>query len=154
VLEKDSALWSHPPRDGQYRILQLSSFPYIKLPARQGQRWTWTLAVGGQWGDAQWVTWQDDMLVTSTHQTLGQQVVSTPLGPLSCWVVQACATCKKGTSVLTTFYHPRYSFVRWVYRNLNGSRIALDLVAATTVAASPTYFLPAEFQSLGPAATH
>jgi hypothetical protein len=151
VLEKDSALWSHPPRDGQYRILELSPFPYIKLPARRGQRWTWKLAVGSQWGDAQWATWQGDMLVTSNYQTLGQQVIHTPLGALSCWVVQARATCSKGTSALTIFYHPRYGFVRWAYRNIDDSRLVLNLVAVTTVAASPTDFLPANFQSLGPA---
>ena len=90
------------------------------------------------------------MLVTSTYQTMGQRIIRTPLGPLRCWVVQARATCEEGTSALTTFYHPRYGFVRWAYRTITGGRLVLDLVAVTTVPASPADFLPANFQSLGP----
>ena len=152
VLENDSILWIHPPRDGQYSILEISPFPFIKLPARKGQHWRWDLVVGHQWGNKQWATWQGDMLVTSIYQTTGQQIINTPLGPLSCWVVQAQATCKKGTSRLTTFYHPRYGFVRLAYQTIDGNWLTLDLVATTTVSASPEDFLPESFQKLGPVA--
>lgn len=155
VLENDSMLWSHPPRDGQYRILELSPFPYIKLPAHQGQRWKWELGVGGQWGDKQWATWRGDMLVTSSYAVTGQQLLATPLGKLPCWVVQAEATCKKGTAALTSFYNPRYGFVRLAYRNLNDRRVTLNLVAVTTVETLlPDEFLPKGFQGLGPSAQH
>lgn len=150
VLENDTVLWSHPPRDDAYAILELSPFPYIKLPARKGQHWTWELAVGGQWGNAAWATWQGDMLVMSHYQVIGQQLLATPLGPLSCWVVQAQATCRKGTSALTTYYHPRYGFVRLAYRNLNGSRLTLDLVAIVTVATPPDSFPTPSFKTLNP----
>lgn len=155
VLENDSMLWIHPPRDGQYRILELSPFPYIKLPARQGQRWKWELGVGSHWGDTKWATWQGDMLVTSSYEITGQQPLATPLGKLPCWVVQAEATCKKGTSALTSFYNPRYGFVRLAYRNLNDYRVTLNLVADTTIDTSrPGEFLPKAFQELGPAVEH
>lgn len=155
VMEYDTVLWSHPPRDGQYRILELSPFPYIKLPARQGQHWQWKLGVGHQWGDAQWATWQGEMLVTSSYAVTGQQLLSTPLGQLPCWVVQAEATCKKGTSSLTSFYNPHYGFVRLAYRNLNNRRVTLNLVDTTTVAiVTPDEFLPKRFQELGPAMEH
>ncbi|MGI4974099.1 MAG: hypothetical protein ACRYGH_34575 [Janthinobacterium lividum] len=151
VLENDTVLWYHPPRDGQYRILELSPFPYIKLPARQGQRWQWKLGVGNSWSDTKWATWQGIMLVTSAYEITSQQLLATPLGKLPCWVVQAQATCKKGTSALTSFYNPRYGFVRLAYRNLNGRRVTLDLVAVTAVGTSrPNEFLPKSFQELGP----
>ena len=151
VLENDTALWSHPPRDGAYAILELSPFPYIKLPARKGQQWTWELAVGEQWGNTKWATWQGDMLVMSHYQVTGQQTLTTPLGSLTCWVVKGRASCQKGSSTLTTFYHPRYGFVRLAYRNLNGSRLTLDLVGTTTVAISPDSFPAPSFKTLGPA---
>jgi hypothetical protein len=153
VLDNDTVLWSHPPRDGQYRILELSPFPYIKLPARQGQRWQWQLKVGGQWGDKQWATWQGNLPVTSTYEVTGQRQLATPLGQLPCWEVQAQATCPKGTAALTSLYNLRYGFVRLAYRNLNGRRLVLAMVAATTVVLrSPDEFLPKGFQQLGPAA--
>lgn len=155
VLENDTVLWAHPPRDGPYRILELSPFPYIKLPARQGQRWKWELGVGSHWGNTQWATWQGDMLVTSSYEVTGQQVLATPVGKLPCWVVQAEATCKKGTSALTSFYNPRYGFVRLAYRNLNDRRVTLNLVAVTTVDTSlPNEFLPKAFRELGPSVEH
>ncbi|MGI4762692.1 MAG: hypothetical protein ACRYF0_18425 [Janthinobacterium lividum] len=151
VLENDSTLWIHPPRDGQYSILELSPFPFIKLPARQGKRWRWELAVGSHWGNPAWATWRGDMLVTSIYHVAGRQLVATPLGELPCWVVQAEATCKKGTAALTSFYNPRYGFVRLTYRNLNNRRVTLSLVAVATVDTSqPDDFLPESFQALGP----
>jgi len=155
VLENDTVLWYHPPRDGQYRILELSPFPYIKLPVRQGQRWQWELGVGHQWGDAQWATWQGEMRITSTYEVTGQQLLATPVGKLSCWVVEAQATCKKGTAALTSFYNPRYGFVRLAYRTLNDRRVTLNLVAVTTIDTSqPDEFLPKGFQTLGPVVQH
>lgn len=149
VIETDSMLWSHPPRDGQYRILELNPFPYIKLPAYKGQRWNWNLAVGDWWGDKQWVIWKGDILVTSIYQITGQQAISTPFGQLTCWVVQAQATCKKGTSALTIFYHPRYGFVRLAYCNINSSRVTLNLIAVTTVSTlPPDGFLPDALRGL------
>lgn len=77
-------------------------------------------------GDKQWATWQGDLLVTSTYHTTGRQLLATPLGKLPCWVVQAQATCAKGTAALTSFYHPHYGFVRLAYRNLNNHRVTLN----------------------------
>lgn len=155
VREKDTVLWMHPPRDGQYRILELSPFPYIKLPAYKGQRWQWKLAVGGQWGDKLWATWPGDMLVTNSYEVTGQQLVATPLGKLPCWIVRAEATCKKGTATLTSCYNPHYGFVRLAYRNLNNGCVTLNLVAVTIVeAVQPDEFLPKAFQELGPAMLH
>lgn len=155
VREKDTVLWMHPPRDGQYRVLELSPFPYIKLPVRQGQHWQWQLAVGSHWGDKLWATWPGDMLVTNSYEVTGQQLVATPLGKLPCWVVRAQATCQKGTAALTSCYNPRYGFVRLAYRTLNNRRVTLTLVAVTTVeAVQPDEFLPKVFQELGPAVQH
>ncbi len=152
VLENDTVLWIHPPREDAYRILELSPFPYVKLPARQGQRWQWALGVGSQWGDKRWATWKDDLLVTSTYEVTGQQTLSTPVGKLRCWVVQARATCPKGTTALTSFYNPSCGFVRLAYRNVNKQRVVLTLVDTTTVAiAVPNKFLPEELRALGSA---
>lgn len=129
VIETDSLLWSHPPRRDQYAILELSPFPYVKLPAASGRQWTWELGVGHQWGNPQWATWRGEMLVRSTYRITGQRAVQTKLGLLTCWVIQARATCPRGVSSLEALYHPRYGFVQLNYRNLNGSRMEFALIA-------------------------
>lgn len=133
VVEDDSTLWSHPPRDGEYRVLELSPFPYLKFPLVQGKHWTDSLAVGYWYGDPSWAVWQGDMLVTSRYVVQGQQMLQTPFGALYCWVVQATATCRKGTSTLEAWYHPQYGFVRLNYETLNRKILDLGLVQVKTV---------------------
>ena len=149
VLENDTALWLHPPRTGRYRMLELSPFPYIKLPARQGQRWPWSLAVGSQWADPQWAVWRGEIFIKYSYQTVGQQLLATPLGPLTCWLVRAQASCPVGTSLLDSYYHPQLGFVRLAYRTTDGRRLTLSLVDTARVdlpAASPPTYLPKAWQ--------
>jgi hypothetical protein len=133
VIERDTVLWSHPPRQGPYAILELSPFPYIRLPAVTGRQWSWTLNVGSHWGNPAWATWQGEIPVRSTYRITGQQTIDTPLGRLTCWVTQAQARSPVGTSSLETLYHPSYGFVRWTYTTLNGGRMELQLVKAEVV---------------------
>jgi hypothetical protein len=133
VVERDTVLWSHPPRQGPYAILELSPFPYIRLPAATGRQWSWTLTVGSHWSNPAWATWQGDIPVRSTYRITGQRTIATPLGRLTCWVTQAHATSPVGASSLETLYHPAYGFVRWTYATVNGGRIELQLVKAEVV---------------------
>jgi hypothetical protein len=133
VVERDTVLWSHPPRQGPYAILEFSPFPYIRLPAETGRHWSWTLAVGSHWSNPAWATWQGEIPVRSTYCITGQQTIATPLGRLTCWVTQAHATSPVGASSLETLYHPAYGFVRWTYATVNGGRIELQLVKAEVV---------------------
>lgn len=149
VLENDTTLWIHPPRNGRYKTLELSPFPYIKLPARQGQRWPWSLAVGHQWADPRWAVWRGQILLNHSYQTLGQQLLATPLGSLTCWLVRAQTSCPVGTSSLDSYYHPQLGFVRLAYRTIDGHRLTLNLVDTTQVAlpaASPPTYLPKAWQ--------
>jgi hypothetical protein len=133
VIEDDSTLWSHPPREGEYRILELSPYPYLKFPLVKGKHWTDSLAVGEWYGNPAWAVWKGDMLVKSKYVVQGQQQLQTPFGTLSCWVIQATATCAKGTSTLETWYHPQYGFVRLNYETINHKILDLGLVRVTTV---------------------
>lgn len=132
VIEQDSVLWSHPPRQGRYGVLELSPFPYIKLPAAVGSRWTWDLGVGDHWSSPQWKVWRGLLNVHSTYRVVGQRVVPTQLGRLRCWVVQAQVTCPLGASSLEMLYHPSYGFVQLTYRTITGERIAFTLVKEAT----------------------
>jgi hypothetical protein len=148
VVEQDSVLWSHPPRVGTYAILELSPFPYIKLPAAVGHAWTWDLGVGNAWSNPAWGNWRGVMNVHSTYRVMGQRVVKTRLGALTCWVVKARATCQLGTSSLELLYHPAYGFVELNYRTLNGGRIELALIRAGMVPL-PTPFQPSAQLKMG-----
>jgi hypothetical protein len=133
VVEDDSTLWSHPPREGEYRVLELSPYPYLKFPLRQGKRWRDSLDVGAWYGNPAWAVWQGDMRVISTYTVHGQKPLHTPFGLLSCWVIQATATCPKGASTLEIWYHPQYGFVRLNYQTINHKILDLGLVQVAAI---------------------
>ncbi|WBA44219.1 hypothetical protein [Hymenobacter canadensis] len=127
VIENDTMLWAHPPREGSYAILQLSPYPYIKLPVTEGQRWTWNLTVGSQWGHPNWGTWPGDIVVQSYYHVVGQQTVHTPMGQLRCWLVRAQAHSAAGSSNVDFLYHPTYGFVELNYHTIDGHHTNLSL---------------------------
>ncbi|RYE89186.1 MAG: hypothetical protein EOO37_05465 [Cytophagaceae bacterium] len=52
-----------------------------------------------------------------------------PLGSLACHRVQARGTCKLGRTTLEAYFHPAYGFVRLTYRNIDASRVQLEMVS-------------------------
>lgn len=149
AIETDTMLWLHPPRDGRYRVLELSPFPYIKLPPRPSQRWRWPLVVGDSWADARWAVWRGQILLHHSYQTVGPRLLATPLGPLTCWLVRGQTNCPVGTSSLDSYYHPQLGFVRLAYRTIDGRRLTLSLVDTAQVvlpSSSPASYLPKAWQ--------
>lgn len=142
VIEHDSLLWSHPPRNGDYAILELSPFPYIQLPAKIGHQWTWDLTVGDYWSNPQWATWRGQIQVRSQYQVVGKQVLHTPLGLLSCWLVRARASCPAGNSSLDLWYHPAYGFVQLDYHTITGTRLTFKLVGERMEQSTQPFLLP------------
>lgn len=133
IFEHDSLLWMHPPRDGAYRILELSPYPYIQLPARAGHQWTWDLAVGDNWSSPQWATWRGLITIHTQYKTVGQQELNTPLGLLRCWQVQARTSSPVGSSALDLWYHPTYGFVQMKYRDIKDNQLTFKLLNVSTV---------------------
>jgi hypothetical protein len=146
VLENDSMVWSHPPRDGDYAILELSPYPYIKLPATTGQQWQWPLVVGGHWSGKRWAIWQGNITVLSSYRIMGQRSLASNFGPLTCWLVEAQSACPKGTSTLETWYHPTYGFVRLRYRTIDGGHLTLNLVEEYDNVLQAEAYLPHSLQ--------
>jgi len=129
AVESKEEFWLHPPRYGRYRILELNPFPHIKLPAVSGRAWAWKVYPPELYADSAWASWKG-ILHVKFHYTLGGIVqLATPLGNLPCYRVQATGTSKLGTTALESYFHPRYGFVRLDYRNIDCSRVQLEMVA-------------------------
>lgn len=129
AIENKAEFYLHPPRYGRYRILELNPFPQIKRPATSGRTWEWAVYPPASiFADPAWATW--DTLKVKFRYTLGGTVpLTTPLGRLPCSRVQATGHCRFGTTTLESYFHPAYGFVRLTYRNINGSRTELEMVA-------------------------
>jgi hypothetical protein len=129
AVENEAEFWIHPPRYGQYRILELSPFPYIKLPAVSGKTWEWEVYPPQMYADSAWASWKGILRVKFRYTLGGIVQLATPLGNLPCSLVQAEGISKLGTTSLEAYFHPTYGFVRLNYRNIDACRVRLEMVA-------------------------
>jgi hypothetical protein len=141
AIENKTEFWLHPPRYGAYRILELNPFPHLKLPAVRGQTWQWEVYPPELYADAAWARWKGILRVKFRYTVAGTNQLATPLGPLSCYRVQANGTSKVGTTALEAYFHPAYGFVRLHYRNIDASRVQLELVRVDARLASSEHAL-------------
>lgn len=129
AIETKKEFWLHPPRYGAYRILELNPFPHIKLPAVSGNTWEWKVyPPAAPYADSAWASWKGILQVHFRYTLGGLQQLATPFGNLPCHRVQASGTSKLGTTALEAYFHPAYGFVRLNYRNIDASRMQLELV--------------------------
>jgi len=129
AIENKEGFWLHPPRRGHYRILELNPFPHIKLPAVSGRTWEWEVYPPDMYADSAWASWKGIFRVKFRYTLSGIKQLTTPLGSLSCQRVQASGSSKLGTTALEAYFHPAYGFVRLNYRNIDSSRVQLEMVA-------------------------
>lgn len=127
VKEGPNGVWIHPPRFDEYKILELSPFPEIKLPFQIEQEWDWALGVGPQWSDPTWAVWREEITVRTRYKSAGKQTINTPFGLLTCQHVTAEARSPVGKSTLELLFHPQYGFVELNYRNIDGQRLRFQL---------------------------
>jgi hypothetical protein len=129
AFENAQEFWIHPPRYGRYRILELNPFPYLKLPAVSGRKWDWEVYAPAYYADPAWARWQGTVRVRFRYALGGAVQLATPLGRLRCARIQASGASKLGTTALEAFFHPAYGFVQLHYRNIDASRVQLEMVA-------------------------
>ncbi|WP_229728898.1 hypothetical protein [Hymenobacter glacieicola] len=131
--ESPRGVWIHPPRFGEYAILELSPFPEIRLPFKPGQVWDWELDVGSYWSNPAWAMWQGQMPVKTHYKSVGQQRVATPLGKLECQQVNAVARCSAGQAKVSLLFHPQHGFVELDYVNIDGGQVRFQLLSVGVV---------------------
>ncbi len=129
IIQNDTMIWFHPPRDKGFRILELTPFPWVKLPLKVGDKWTDTLKVGSHYGDERWLTWEDNIDVIWNYENKEKVIVNTPLGMLDCYkIISEGVVGQVGKTELTALFNTKYGFVQFYYVNIDGSIIILDLI--------------------------
>lgn len=129
VVDNRKNIWLHPPRQFTFRILQLSPFPFYMFD-ESVRTWAWNVEVSGAYLDPRWVKSSASLMVRYAYERASDETIQTAFGKLRCKVVNA-----KGSSVtdaafsssLKSYYHPEYGFVLLEYRNIDGSKLVLQL---------------------------
>lgn len=128
IIENEEEVWAHPPRDDFFKILEINPFPHIKKPLKTGLQWTWKLEIGEQWKDKRWKEWKGNITNVMTYEIVRETFLSTKMGTLKCYIVKASAKSELGVTYLTSYFSPRYGFVKLDYINIDGSKIIFDLI--------------------------
>jgi len=66
-----------------------------------------------------------------SYEVVGTEILATPMGKLECTIIDGTARNRLGSARLRSHFHPKYGFVRLDYRNLDDSRILLELTRVT-----------------------
>lgn len=129
AIENKEEFYLHPPRRANYRILELNPFPQIRFPARSGKTWEWKVYPPDMYADSAWASWKGILTIAFRYKLLDSTLLTTSLGRLRCYRVQAAGTSKLGSTALESYFHPSYGFVRLDYRNIDRSRVQMEMVS-------------------------
>jgi len=124
-------LFMHPPRDEQYRILQICPYPFLQFPLYIGKKWDWELNVGSQWCPSKILSWSVDELFTSKYEVIDTPDMQLPFGKATCYHIHATNHSKLGTSSTEFYYSFKYGFVKMDYHPLDSTEIIFDLLTTT-----------------------
>jgi hypothetical protein len=132
LIENGANVWIHPFRGKYFSVTELSPFPFAKFPLEKGKSWTWRLDdIDGRWSDPRIVAYEGKVAASYRYEIVGKETLETPLGKLDCAVIEATAQSRLGSSRLRSHFNTAYGFIRLEYRNLDGSRIVLELQKVT-----------------------
>ena len=125
-IENYKNVWIHPPREFLFKILELNPFPFIQAPYTIGNKWIGELEIGSYWGDHRWLVWDRSITNKYAYEIIDKVDLETEIGKINCWVVEAKATNRLGSTFLKSWFHPTEGFVKMEYINIDSSRIVFD----------------------------
>lgn len=127
LIENRMNLWMHPPRTDFFKILELNPFPYIKIPYRIGNKWTWKLNIGDHWADRRWLFWKGRNDTFYEYQISDKLFFLTKIGKLQCYKIDGKATSSLGITKLTAYFNEKVGFVKLHYTNIDGTKTILNI---------------------------
>ncbi len=132
LVENAANVWIHPFRGKYFSVTEFSPFPFAKLPLTKGKTWEWRLDdIDSRWSDPRIVEYEGRVAARYSYRVAGTETLATAIGNLECTIIDGTARNRLGSARLRTHFHPKYGFVRLDYRNLDGSRIILELTSVT-----------------------
>ena len=119
----------HPPRDRFFRILEINPFPFIQAPYEIGNTWDWSLKIGSSWGDKRWKVWENSIENVYQYEIIDKKNVTTKIGELECYVIEAVAKSEIGATYLTSYFNMDKGFVKLEYTNIDATKTVLELAS-------------------------
>ncbi len=126
LIENDSIVWIHPPRQYFFKILELNPFPYFKK-LKIGSKWKDSLTIGSQYSDKRWALWKKNLINVVNYEIEKDTLIQTKFGELKCRKTTSYAFNKLGKTYLNSYFNEDYGFILLNYTNIDNSRLILKL---------------------------
>ncbi len=127
LIENEANIWMHPPRDGLFRILQLSPYPSVSYPMEKGKKWEWTFKVGSHYGDERWATWDGNITINTSYEITGKEVMKTQWGTLETWTIEAEAVSELGITTMKAVFNDSLGFMEMNFVNIDESELKFKM---------------------------
>ncbi len=130
LVENKDNIWIHPPRANLFNILELSPFPFVKLPLSLDKTWFSAIGITKKWykilsheGD-----WQGLFYHKAEYRVIDHKNITTQAGKIDCWIIQAKAESELGKTTSLFYFNEKYGFVKLAYENFDGSNLTFELI--------------------------
>ncbi|WP_417370766.1 hypothetical protein [Gelidibacter japonicus] len=123
LVDNADNIWLHPIRTGFFNALQTAPFPFVKKPLKVGNEWSDKMAIGKNWGNVLWGTWEEPLLLSYHYKVTTMEMVKTAFGTIECYVIESNAKSDIGETKLKSYFSEIYGFVRLEYELLNGIKV-------------------------------
>lgn len=123
MKEREDQLWIHPIRSNQYRINEVSPFPYVHYPLKIGSYWSFSIKTNDAWGE-----WSNMDVASEYSITDTINLINFKNEPSKCWVIDAYSEYKTSQSKATFYFNEKLGFVKTVQKFENGISIETRLI--------------------------
>jgi hypothetical protein len=128
-VENQQNIMLTPPRIRRlFRMLALNPYPFIQKPYQPGNTFGWKRSISNVYGDPFWYDLQETLYNEYSYEIVREEDLNTPLGKLSCLVVEASASNNiHRPTYLTTYFNEVYGFVKLEYTNIDSTKMVMEL---------------------------
>ncbi len=77
--------------------------------------------------DKRWLEWKGGIENVYDYEIKENKIISTKLGNLECYIIQATAKSRIGETELISYFNSKFGFVKLEYKNIDGTKTVLEL---------------------------
>ena len=128
VIEEKNRVWLHPPRIGEFKMLEYSPFPEIVFPLIENQQWSRELSLSKYWENKEFNLKGTDVL-KFLYEYRGSKKFRLIFNneEVDCFDIYAASKNMESRTSFSGLYFKKYGFVKMKFENVDKSRILLEL---------------------------
>jgi hypothetical protein len=129
LIEDSSRIWLHPPRDFAFKITEFNPFPEVELPLKVGKAWNRSISIPATWAEGFNFTINGSTSFEISLKITSKEKIKTKIGELTCYIIEGLGKGELGETKSRFYFNEEAGFVKLEYRNLDKSKLIIDLIS-------------------------